>query len=204
MFNLLSLGDSYTIGEGLEQPQSWPYLLKRELASQNLPFNDPKVVAQTGWTAAELEIAVNKAALAVSYDLVTLMVGVNDQYRGHQLEEYERPFRRLLSKAIQLAEAGPKRVIVLSIPDWGATPFGRDRNPAEISQSINRFNLRTAMICREQFVKWVDITPQSRKLGRLSSMVVKDQLHPSEAQYSEWVSVILPAVLNQIQTRGKQ
>lgn len=198
MHRFLALGDSYTIGEGLQQHESWPYLLKEALKRSGIPIADPEIIAQTGWTAAELEVAANAMNLAGPYDLIFLMVGVNDQYRGHPFGQLGDPYMRLIQFALSLVDGKRDRVICISIPDWGVTPFARDRNSQKISETIDAFNRETANLCRLENIKWVSVTDRSRELSIQTDMLVADGLHPSRGQYQSWVQCLLPFVLDSL------
>ena len=182
----LALGDSYTIGESVAASERFPAQLAREL---NL--GEPQIIAKTGWTTDELNAAIDAANPQGPYDLVTLLIGVNNQYRGRDAEQYRGEFVGLLQRAIGFAGGDAKKVVVVSIPDWGVTPFAEGRDRAKIASEIDRYNA----ISREEAVragaKYVDITPISR--GNDPALVAGDGLHPSGKQYTEWVKLIAPA-----------
>ena len=183
----LALGDSYTIGEGVTASERWPALLARAL---QIP--DPQIIARTGWTTDELAAAIEQTKPQNRFDLVTLMIGVNDQYRVRTAEEYRLQFAALLVRAIQFARYRPSHVIVVSIPDWSVTPFaaGRDRN--RIATEIDRFNAVNREEAARAGAKYADITAISRRTASDPSLVAGDGLHPSARMYSEWLGVILP------------
>ncbi len=193
----LALGDSYTIGESVPVRESWPHQLTAALHCRGHLFAPPTVIAQTGWSCAELAEQVRLASqseqISGRYDLVSLSVGVNDQYRGWSVDEFERAFAALLDDAGAIASQ-PHRVFVLSIPDWGLTPFARQdqRDPNQIATEIDRFNARKSAICDERGIAFLDVTRLSRQHPEL---LAHDQLHPAGAQYAGWVSHILEAVL---------
>lgn len=180
-----AIGDSYTIGESVTPAERFPHQLAREL---DLP--EPLIIAKTGWTTDELGNALDAIRVAGPYDLVTLLIGVNNQYRGRDAEQYRGEFAELLQRAIGFAGGDAKKVVVVSIPDWGVTPFAADRDRAKIASEIDRYNA----VNREETVKagarYVDITPVSR--GNDPALVAGDGLHPSGKQYAEWVKLILP------------
>ncbi len=186
----LALGDSYTIGEGVEPVDRWPVVLAEALETQGFGVVGGEIVARTGWTAAELDQAIGVAALSGTYDLVTVLVGVNDQFRGSSLASFSDTYRTLLDRAIGFAGGAPSRVVAVSIPDWGVTPFaaGTDRNL--ISAEIDAFNAVVRAIASDAGVVLVDVTGISRTVRE---MVVADGLHPSAEQYVLWVNAILPA-----------
>lgn len=187
---LLALGDSYTIGEGVEAAATWPLRL-----AQQLSLARPDVVARTGWSADELLAALDGAALSPPYALVTLLVGVNDQYRGHELAEHLPHFNVLLSQAVAFADGDPGRVLVVSIPDWGVTPFAAAdaRGGAAIAGQIDAYNAAQRELCALRDIAWVDVTAASRTCGADPAMLVGDGLHPSALQYEAWLQVIAPA-----------
>jgi lysophospholipase L1-like esterase len=190
----LALGDSYTIGEGVPADASWPAQLARRLRTQRIPLDDPRVIAQTGWTTDELAAALDATEPLGSWDFVSLLIGVNNQYRERSAAEYARDFVALLSRAVAYAGGRADRVLVLSIPDWGVTPFafaqGRDR--ARIGEELDAFNAAARATCALRGVAFVDVTGVSRALGGAPAMLADDGLHPSAAMYGEWAELALP------------
>lgn len=193
MQRILCLGDSYTAGTGVEAAESWPWRLTLRLRARAVPVHDPVTLARTGWTAAELEEALERASPAGPFDLVTVMAGVNDQYRGHLPEDFRAVMRRLLARAIGLALRGPEGVIVLSIPDWGVTPFAADRDRLVIRAAIDDFNAVGLEEAEAAGTEWLDLTALSRLAADDLSLVAEDGLHPSAALHERWVEAILPA-----------
>ncbi len=193
----LALGDSYTAGEGVGTRDRWPVVLAAELRRHGMPVDEPEIIARTGWTTGELTAAVEAAAPPGRYDLVSLLVGVNDQYRGGKPEEYRLAFGALLRRAVGLAGADPERVIVLSIPDWGATPFAAGRDPAPIAAAIDAFNAVNRDETIRARARYVDVTTGSRSVGRPGSeaLLAPDGLHPSGRMYAEWARLVLPQAL---------
>lgn len=193
----LALGDSYTIGEAVPEVGRWPVQLAAMLRAHEVAIDPPQIIATTGWTTDELSAAMDAAELAPSYDFVTLLIGVNDQYRGHLLAQYRVQFASLLARAIHLARGRADRVMVLSIPDWGVTPFaissGRDR--AQIAAELDQFNAAAQSICIGQGAVFVDITALSRNPGAQAQMLAADGLHPSAAQYTLWARQALAPAL---------
>jgi len=190
--HLLCLGDSYTIGESVMPEARWPVLLAARLRVSGLDVADPDLVARTGWTTDELEEGIESAEPSANYDLVTLLIGVNDQYRGRGENEYRERFRKLLNRAKTLAGCRESRVLVVSIPDWGVTPFASGRDRAAIASAIDTFNRVARDETRRGHAHWVDVTPISRQAATDSTLIAGDGLHPSEAMYRRWVEVILP------------
>jgi len=191
---ILALGDSYTIGEGVAPQDRWPEQLAAALRKSGRPVAAPEIIARTGWTPDELAAAMDRYAFHPPYDLVTLLIGVNNQYRGRDLDDYRSQFRALLLRAIALAGDRPQRVIVVSIPDWGVTRFGHGsgRDMAQIARQIDAFNAANAAIAAAQGVPYADVTPASRAGGDHADMLVGDGLHPSAAMYRRWLEAILP------------
>lgn len=189
----LALGDSYTIGERVAEAQRWPVQLAQRLMAAGIPAIDLTMVAQTGWTTAELQDAVNSADIKDEFDLVSLLIGVNNQYRGLDQDEYRAEFTELLAQAVAYAGDRPERVLVLSIPDWGVTPFAGDRDRSKISAEIDAFNLINLEQAQQMSVCYVDVTPSSRLAELDASLLAEDGLHPSGKMYAEWVNLILPA-----------
>lgn len=184
----LALGDSYTIGEGVAPEERWPSQLVRRLRAGGVAIADPTIVARTGWTTVDLLAALDDADLSPPYDLVTLLIGVNDQYRGRDVREYRHDFERLLNYAIGLAASSPSRVVVISIPDWGVTPFAAGRDAAMIAADIDRFNRANSEAALRARTAYVDITGLTRRSG--SDDLTGDGLHPSGRMYREWLGVL--------------
>jgi lysophospholipase L1-like esterase len=180
-----AIGDSYTIGESVPADERFPHQLARELG-----FSEPLIIAKTGWTTDELSNALDAVRVAGPYDLVTLLIGVNNQYRGRDAEQYRVEFAELLRRAIGFAGDDAKKVIVVSIPDWGVTPFAEGRDRAKIAAEIDRYNAINREETAKAGARYVDITPISR--GDDPALVAGDGLHPSGKQYAEWVKLILP------------
>ena len=192
----LALGDSYSIGEGVEDAARWPMQLARALREGGFAIADPRIVARTGWTTDELSAAMDAAEPLGQWNVVSLLIGVNDQYRGHAVDDYRTHFTRLLQRAITLANGNPQRVFALSIPDWGVTPFARAelRSPGRIAEELDAYNAAARDICMAHAVAFVDITAASRELGAQPAMLVADGLHPSAAMYAELTRLVLPVV----------
>jgi len=194
----LALGDSYTIGESVDPALGWPVQLAAALREQGVPMRDPLVVARTGWTTDELAAAMDTAALGGPHDLVTLLIGVNNQYRGRGVGEYRSQFLDLLGRAVTLAGGEAGRVLVLSIPDWGATPFAEGRDRGRIAREIDAFNEVNREEAERAAAAYVDVTPISRDATETSSLVAGDGLHPSGEMYARWVGAALPTVLGML------
>lgn len=195
----LALGDSYTIGEGVAELENFPGQLVRLLAEHtDLDIAEPEVIAVTGWTTDELQAGIDERSPEGHYDLVTLLIGVNDQYRGRAVEAYKPGFEALLDRAIAFAGNDHKKVVVLSIPDWGHTPFARAKafDAAKVAQEIAGYNAAKQEITLDKGVRFLDITAMTKKLAEAdSSYLVADELHYSAKLYREWAECLLPLVI---------
>ena len=189
----LALGDSYTIGEGVSEELRWPNQLARELTGVNIEIEKVEIIAKTGWTTRDLLNGIEASAPG-KHDLVSLLIGVNNQYQKRPIEQFENEFGILLSRAIELA-GGKDKVFVVSIPDYGVTPFGSG-NPEGIGKEIDRYNAHISATCESMRIPFVDITGISRELGAGEGALVADRLHPSGAQYTRWTEAILPVVID--------
>ena len=198
----LALGDSYTIGENVEPAGRWPMQLAAALRADGIVIDgiavaSPRIIAATGWTTGELSAAIDAAEpLGDQHALVSLLIGVNNQYRGRAVDEYAHEFAILLERAIGFAGRRADRVFVLAIPDWGVTPFAANsgRDIAAIARELDAYNAAAAKICAERGVVFIDIAPVSRARGTEPAMLADDGLHPSAAMYAEWARLALPAV----------
>ncbi len=192
-YTYLALGDSYTIGQGVDEEARWPNQLKTELKKKLIDLNTVDIIAQTGWTTNDLIRAINEQNPG-NYDLVSLMIGVNNQYQKKPFSEFEKEFDELLEIAIGLA-GGKQHVFVVSIPDYGVTRFGSG-NPGGIASEINGYNGYIRQQCLAREILLIDITEISRDLGSTDGALAGDGLHPSAQQYAKWVEKILPEVNN--------
>ncbi|HLT43532.1 MAG TPA: SGNH/GDSL hydrolase family protein [Luteimonas sp.] len=190
----LALGDSYTIGEGIGPDGRWPLLLAGALRAGAVALDDPLIVATTGWTTDELDAAIDAAPPEGVFDLVSLLIGVNNQYRGRDVAQYRHQFDGLLARAAGFAGGRAGRVLVLSIPDWGVTPFARQsgRDRAQIARELDAYNAAAREACGARGIAFVDITAASRAHGGEVEMLAEDGLHPSAAMYAQWVRLALP------------
>lgn len=195
MTRFLALGDSYTIGEGVEPGERWPNRLAALLRAGGTELEDPEIVAATGWTTDELASAIDAADPRGPFDLVSLLVGVNDQYRGLEIQGFRSRFASLLERAIAFGGGQPSRVVVVSIPDWGVTPFAREkrRDMIEVAGEIDAFNAVARSEAVHAGARFVDVTPISRLASHDASMLAADGLHPSAAMYRLWAKLILAA-----------
>ena len=190
----LALGDSYTIGESVPENERWPNQLAGLLQANDVS-TEVTIIARTGWTTDELWMGVQAREVNLPYDLVSLLIGVNNQYRGLDIGEYQDEFVFLLNKAIEYAGGDAKRVIVLSIPDWGVTPFAMSRDSKKIATEINLFNSVNREETEKAGAYYVDVTPSSRKAITDGALIAADGLHPSGKMYAEWAKLAYPEVL---------
>lgn len=200
-FTYLALGDSYTIGESVPADQSYPSLLAAELTSQKYPVSSPKIIAVTGWTTDELINAIAGSGITdKKFDFVTLLIGVNDQYRQLSQDNYRSKFQQVLSTAIKFTGGNKNRVFVLSIPDWGVTPFAAGRDSI-IGPQIDQFNAINKQITANAGVNYLDITPISRKAANEPDLIASDGLHPSGRMYAMWVNSLAPLITAKLNLR---
>jgi lysophospholipase L1-like esterase len=187
----LALGDSYTSGEKVAPSERWPERLVELIRQRGVPFDEPHVVARTGWSTVELAAGVDRANPQGPFDLVMLQIGVNDQVRGRSLSDYHREFSALVGRAIAYAGGDPWAVIVLSAPDWGVTPAASGQDRAHIAQEIDRLNLITREVAWQLGAQYIDVTPISRLAGEEPELLTEDGLHPSALMYDMWAHVAL-------------
>ncbi len=193
----LALGDSYTIGEALPVEDSWPMQWAQALRANGSHVCDPGIIAATGWSTDELNDALNEAdsnnTIRLPYDLVSLSIGVNNQYRGRSIENYREEFTTLLQRAIRYAGSKTSQVFVLSIPDWGITEFGQKsgRDVAQIARELDAYNQINASVSKQFGVHWIDISQVTREAGGHAKFYAADGLHPSRALYALWVKELL-------------
>jgi lysophospholipase L1-like esterase len=187
----LALGDSYTIGQSVEEAERWPVQLAELLRAQGVAIEDPIIIARTGWTTAELDAGIDEAAPEGPFDLVSLLIGVNNQYRGLGPLEYRDEFAALLRRAIGFAGGEARRVVVLSIPDWGVTPFAAERDGELIGSEIDLFNSMNAAKAAEAEAAYVDVTAISRQAAADRTLIAEDGLHPSGKMYGLWAEEVV-------------
>ncbi|GAA4272216.1 SGNH/GDSL hydrolase family protein [Aquimarina gracilis] len=190
-FSFLALGDSYTIGQGVEQDQSWPFQLKSSTQASKKRIETLTVIARTGWTTGNLLNAIDEQSPS-NHDLVSLLIGVNNQYQRGSFSKFQEEFNTLLDIAIDLAQSN-KKVMVISIPDYGVTPFGAS-NSQTIAEELDTYNAYIKQQCVATEVVFVDVTTISRNLGASENALASDNLHPSGYQYNLWVEKMLPVV----------
>jgi lysophospholipase L1-like esterase len=186
----LALGDSYTIGESVSISERWPNQMISDLRKKGFTCDEPKIIATTGWRTDELMRAVQNAKLPNDYTLVSLLIGVNNFYQAKSINTYANEFEKLLTTAIKLAGQNKQHVFVVSIPDYGFTPFG-ESDQVRISKGIDAFNAINKKISDKHGVAWFNITDISRQGLKDPSLIAGDGLHPSGRMYRQWVDVIL-------------
>jgi lysophospholipase L1-like esterase len=196
--SLLCLGDSYTIGESVALHAGFPYQSIQLLRKKGFPFHAPEIVAQTGWTSFELADHLLNQQLEPNYDFVTLLIGVNNQYRGLPIKGFENDFEFLLKKAIHFAGDNNKQVVVISIPDWSVTPFASKRSIGNASKEIDDFNLICQSLANKYQCQFINITAQTRLAKNDSSLLASDQLHYSAKSHSVWASELATAIEQQL------
>ena len=182
----LALGDSYTIGQNVPSNDNFPNQTVQLLKSSGYDFKPAEIVATTGWTTDELQNNINSYTFTPPYDIVTLLIGVNNQYRGRPVDTYKPEFENLLKQAIQFAGGKANHVFVLSIPDWGVTPFASGRDRDQIAREIDEYNAANKNISEIYKVNYNDITPWTREAANDLSLVASDGLHPSAKEYKRW------------------
>jgi lysophospholipase L1-like esterase len=186
----LALGDSYTIGESVAEKACWPFQLAGLFNNSGQHVQRPTIIAKTGWTTDELLVELANSSFSTQFDLVSLLIGVNNQYREYPESTYAVEFEMLVKRAVQFAGNRPKHVVVLSIPDWGVTPFASDRDRKDIAIKIDAYNKINYKVSTLLGVSYVDITPISRKAETDLSLIASDGLHPSEKMYAQWAELV--------------
>ncbi|AYQ36437.1 SGNH/GDSL hydrolase family protein [Runella sp. SP2] len=193
-YRYLSLGDSYTIGERVAENERWSVQLSEMLRKEGVKIGTPEIIARTGWTTAELAEGIKNKNPKGPYNLVSLLIGVNNQYRGQSLERYRTELQDLLQQAIGFAGGNIQRVFMLSTPDWGVTPFASGSDTKKIASEIDAFNEVAQQECEKLGIAFIDITALSRTAQNDASMITYDQLHFSGKMYRQWAEKALPTV----------
>ena len=194
MKTYLALGDSYTIGEQVLLTESFPYQTGKLLRNKNIEIVAPEIIAKTGWTTDELNAAIQAHTFLKEYDIVSLLIGVNNQYRGKAVDEYEIEFENLLKQAILFAGNKSTNVFVLSIPDWGVTPYAIEKDGAKIANEIDRYNAACKKITLQHNCTFIDITIAQRVDADNAEMLAIDGLHPSGKEYGKWAIQLADAI----------
>jgi lysophospholipase L1-like esterase len=196
--NMLCLGDSYTIGESVPETERFPNQAIALLNDKGLHIAPPRIIAKTGWTTDELMEAIHQADIDIHYDYVTLLIGVNNQYRQYDIDRYRAEFIALLNLGIDYAGGDSTKVYVLSIPDWGVTPFvandAHKRSSEQIGHEIDTYNKVNREITEGKKITYIDITSISRRAETDSSLIATDGLHPSGRMYARWAELLATAI----------
>ena len=190
----LALGDSYTIGESVGTNERFPVQTAVLLQDSNRLIKPPQIIAQTGWTTTDLLTALQRENPPKNFDIVTLLIGVNNQYQGKSLDVYRNEFTTLLVKAIQYARENKDHVVVLSIPDYSVMPFSANLDKQKIAREIDAFNAVNKEVTRQMGVTYLDITPISREAATNPALIAGDGLHPSGEQYARWAALLAPII----------
>ena len=188
IYNYLALGDSYTIGEQVPIDESFPYQTVQLLRKKGLYVYAPEIIATTGWTTDELNEGMDATAILSNYSFVSLLIGVNNQYRGRTAENFRTEFENLLQRGIHFAGSKSAHVFVISIPDWGVTPFARGKDIEKIAREIDAYNLICASAAKKFQTHFIDITVSQRQDGNKEEFLAADKLHPSGKEYAKWAA----------------
>jgi lysophospholipase L1-like esterase len=197
-YSYLALGDSYTIGETVPLHKNFPYQVVQLLRIREYNFYAPEIIAKTGWTTDELQGAITGSVLLSKYDFVSLLIGVNNQYRGRDAIEYKEQFEEILKKAIELTNGKKEHVIIMSIPDYSVMPFAQPMDKDKISKEIEVFNGINKALSIQYKVQYLDITPGSREAKNNTNLIAQDGLHPSEKQYAKWAEKLAELITSQL------
>jgi len=197
MYTYLALGDSYTIGELVPMSGNFPHQLVQRLRQERIEVAEPVIIAKTGWTTDELAMAIREHNIHEHFSFVTLLIGVNNQYRGRDIENYKQEFASLLDQAIVFANGHTQHVFVLSIPDWGATPFAvaEGHDPAQAAKGIDAYNEACHAITKNLGCHHLDITGSTRANAANALFLTEDGLHPSAKEYAVWAARLAPMVI---------
>lgn len=195
----LALGDSYTICEGLNHDESWPFQLAKQLNKDGFDFDFPRIIAKTGWRTDELlESMDQKLPENKEFDLVSLLIGVNNQYQEKKFRKYKKEFKTLLKEAIKRSKTNEQGVFVVSIPDYGVTPFANEKDKTNAIKDIEKYNAYAKKLSKKYNVLFFDITPLSQSISNKEGMLIEDQLHPSKKQYQAWIDSFYNQLLNHL------
>ncbi|MES2704779.1 MAG: GDSL-type esterase/lipase family protein [Bacteroidota bacterium] len=194
MYTYLALGDSYTIGEQVPLHDNFPYQAVKLLKDMKIEVTEPVIVAKTGWTTDELDEAIREHNIDEKFSIVSLLIGVNNQYRGKSVDEYKTDFQQLVMEAIAFADGKADRVFVLSIPDWGVTPFAEGRDRSQVAKDIDAYNAANKEIAAANKCNYIEITGSTRDNGTVKDYLADDGLHPSSKEYTIWAQKLANAV----------
>lgn len=198
MFTYLALGDSYTIGEQVPLHENFPHQTVELLRKEKLVVAEPIIVATTGWTTDELAQAIAEREIKSTFSFVTLLIGVNNQYRGRSVDNYKEEYTKLLEQAIAFANGHTSHVFVLSIPDWGVTPFAEGRDRKQIAKEIDAYNAAKKKITEAYKCHYLDITASTRANGTNAQYLAEDGLHPSGKEYRIWAELLAPVIAKEL------
>lgn len=198
LYSFLALGDSYTIGEAVPLTESFPYRVVQLLRKKEYNFNAPEVIAKTGWTTDELQDAITNYIFLSRYDFVTILIGVNNQYRGRDAIEYKQHFEEILKKAIELANGKKEHVIVISIPDYSTTPYAATMDTDKIAKEVEVFNGINKALSIQYKVNYADIALGIKDSKNDASLMTQDGLHPSDKEYTKWAEKIAEIITSQL------
>jgi lysophospholipase L1-like esterase len=202
MLQFLALGDSYTIGESVPEMERWPVQLAAMMSRRGVHPGTPWIIARTGWTTDELAAAIAEQKPEASFQLVTLLIGVNNQYRGRDVENFREEFRSLLQQAVVFAGGKAGKVLVLSIPDWGVMPAAEGRDREKIAVEIDAFNRAAWEETVRANARFIDITPISRRARKEIGLIADDGLHPSGEMYRLWAEKALPTAIEALSSNS--
>ena len=191
MKTYLALGDSYTIGEKVLVEENFP---NQTVALLNGKLSIPQIIATTGWTTDELDAAITAANITTTFDIVSLLIGVNNQYRERTVNNFEIEFEHLLQRSIEFANNKSTHVVVLSIPDWGVTPFAEGRDREKIATEIDAYNLVCKRAAQKFNIHFIDITTAQRVDGSKEEFLAADKLHPSGKEYKKWAERLVEKI----------
>ena len=193
--SLLALGDSYTIGEGVNEEERWPNQFVQVAYENGIDFLTPRIIAMTGWKTYDLINGIESSNFEKKYDYVSLLIGVNNQFNSRSINEFEDDLDKLLIKINNLKKKDG-RVLIISIPDWGSSPYGENMDRNQISTEINTFNNSLKSFANINGLKYVDVTEISRRAINESNLITSDNLHPSGLMYLEWAKKIFNVWIN--------
>ena len=188
-YSFIALGDSYTIGEGVNEDERWPNQFVDVAYENGVDFDQPMIIAETGWKTYDLLNAINQTNFSKKYDYISLLIGVNNQFNSRPIDEFEEDLNKLMDEMKRIKK-NDGSIIIISIPDWGYTPFGESSDMSDISEQINLFNSSLRKFASTNDLKYVDVTEISRRGINEPDLITNDNLHPSGTMYLEWAKKI--------------
>ena len=198
MYSYLALGDSYTIGEQVSSQDNFPHQAVSLLQKKHVDVGEPVIIATTGWTTDELAASIREHNLVEKFSIVSLLIGVNNQYRGRSVENYREELEQLVNQAVGFADGKAENVFVLSIPDWGVTPFAEGRDRQKIAMEIDAYNAAKKEITLAHKCHYIEITESTRKNGTDAAYLAGDGLHPSGKEYAIWAELLADEIEKQL------